>query len=388
MNYNFDKETDRRGSFSLKWDEACENELPMWVADMDFESAPAVIRAVEQVAKHGIYGYSTTPNEYFEAVSSFWQDRYGYKIDTDKICFASGVVAAISSLVRKLSTPAEKVLIQAPVYNIFYNCILNNGRNVISSDLVYENGEYRIDFADLEEKLSDKQTSLMILCNPHNPIGKIWDRETLAKIGALCHKYGVTVISDEIHSSITRPGTEYIPFASVNEICENISVSCVSTSKTFNMAGIHSAAVFAKNPQLFHKAWRGLNTDEVGEPNIFAMKASIAAYNEGREWLDALRVYLFENRAFSEDFIRKNMPKCHPVQANATYLLWLDVSYYTDNSAEFANDLRKKTGLFISDGAQYGDCGKTFLRINLATQRANVERGMKLLSDYINGLKK
>ncbi len=386
MKYNFDKQTDRRGMFSLKWDEAKENELPMWVADMDFECAPKIVEAVTRVARHGIYGYSSTPNEYFRAVSSFWKERYGYFMEEDRICFCTSVVGAISSLVRKLTTPAEKVLIQAPVYNIFYNCILNNGRVVISNDLIYKNGEYSIDFADLEEKLSDKQTTLMILCNPHNPIGKIWDRETLAKIGELCAKYNVTVVSDEIHGAITEPGKEYVPFASVNEICENISVTCVSASKAFNLAGIHAAAVYSKNPLLYHRAWRGINTDEVGEPNIFAMAASIAAYNESRDWLEEVREYLFETRKFAEKYIEKNMPKCHAIKSDATYLLWLDVSAYTENSSEFANDLREKTGLFVAGGVQYGETGRRFLRINLATARANVEKGMELLKGYIDTL--
>ena len=383
MNYDFDKITNRRGTNSLKWDEAEENELPMWVADMDFETAPAVKRAVMKTAESGIYGYSTIPNEYFEAISDFFFDNYRYRMNPENIAFSTGVVAALSSLVRKLTTAAENVLIQAPVYNIFYNSILNNGRNVVSSDLIYENGEYRIDFSDLEKKLSDKQTTLMILCNPHNPIGKIWDRETLKKIGRLCYENGVTVISDEIHSPLTRPGYEYIPFASVDEICENISISCVSASKAFNLAGLQSAAVYSKNKQLFHKAWRALNTDEVGEPNIFAMSASIAAYREGEEWLSSLRRYLFENRDAAEKYIEENIPKCHPVYANATYLMWLDVSAYTDNSADFATKLRKETGLFVSDGAKYGKTGAGFLRINLATQRKNVLLAMELLSKFI-----
>lgn len=383
MKYNFDKPTERRGTYSLKWDEAKENELPMWVADMDFETAPEVKAAVESVAKGGIYGYSITPDEYFEAISDFWSDNYGYRMQKENICFCTGVVAAISSLVRKLTSPAENVLIQAPVYNIFYNCILNNGRNVISSDLVYENGEYAINFSDLEEKLADKQTSLMILCNPHNPIGKVWDKQTLEKIGELCYKYGVTVISDEIHSPITRPGVNYIPFASVNKHCEEISLTCISASKAFNLAGLQAAAIYSKNPVLFHKAWRAVNTDEVGEPNIFAMRACIAAFKEGGEWLKSLREYLFDNRSYAERYIAENIPRCHPVYANATYLMWLDVSSYTDNSREFARELREKTGLFVSDGAQYGKTGKTFLRINLATQRKNVERAMELISSFI-----
>ena len=383
MKYDFDKPTDRKNTNSLKWD-VSDGELPMWVADMDFETAPAVKDAVMKVAERGIYGYSILPDEYFNSVSDFWASRYGYRPDASSMVFSTGVVAAISSMVRKLTTPAENVLIQPPVYNIFYNSILNNGRCVIANELVYENGEYRMDFADLEEKLSNPQTTLMILCNPHNPIGKIWDRETLAKVGELCKKYGVTVISDEIHSPITSPGKSYVPFMAVNEVCRDISVTCVAASKAFNLAGLQSACIIAKNPTLRHKVWRGINTDEVGEPNAFAVSANIAAYRHGGEWLDALNAYIYENKAYAYDFIKKNIPTLFAVPSDATYLLWVDVSRNTENSEEFAKALRKHTGLYVSDGVEYGRGGEGFIRINLATQRANVVDGLSRLKAYVD----
>lgn len=385
MKYDFDKPTDRKNTASLKWD-VSDGELPMWVADMDFETAPAVKEAVMKVAERGIYGYSILPDEYFESVSDFWANRYGYRPHTSWMVFSTGVVAAISSMVRKLTTPAENVLIQPPVYNIFYNSILNNGRNVIANELIYENGEYRMDFVDLEKKLSNPQTTLMILCNPHNPVGKIWDRETLALVGELCKKHGVTVISDEIHCSITAPGKNYVPFVSVNEVCRDISVTCVAASKAFNLAGLQSACIIAKNPGLRHKVWRGINTDEVGEPNAFAVNANIAAYRYGGEWLDALNVYIHENKEYACEFIKQNMPKLFAVPSYATYLLWIDVSHYTHDSEKFAKDLRKYTGLYVSDGMEYGKGGERFIRINLATQRANVVDGLSRLKDYVDSL--
>ena len=385
MKYDFDKPTYRRGTDSLKWD-VSENELPMWVADMDFEAPPAIKNAIREVAERGIYGYSIVPDEYFESIASFYKRRFGVDFKPSEMAFSTGVVAAISSMVRKLSTPAENVLIQAPVYNIFYNSILNNGRNVLSSDLVYEGGEYRIDFSDLEEKLKNPQTSLMILCNPHNPVGKIWDKDTLAKIGELCKKYGVTVISDEIHGLVTRPGVKYTPFASVSDTCAEISVTCVSASKGFNLAGLHSACVISKNPVLLHKAWRGINTDEVGEPNVFAIRANIAAYNECDEWLDGVNEYLYENRRVAENMIKERAPRLCTVSADATYLLWVDVSHYTENSEDFARELRSATGLYVSDGVEYGHGGEKFVRINLATQRKNVEDGVARLCSYVNSL--
>lgn len=385
MKYNFDAPKTRRGTPSLKW-QVKENELPMWVADMDFETAPAVKKAILKTANHGIFGYSAIPDEFFSECAAFYNERFGAGFAADEMVYSSGIVAAISSMVRKLTTPGEKVLVQPPVYNVFYNCIFNNGREVLTSELIYENGEYRMDFADLEKKLSDKQTSLMILCNPHNPVGKIWDKDTLSRLAELCDAHGVTVISDEIHSPLTRPGTSYVPFSSVSDVARRISVSCVAASKAFNLAGLQASALYVSDPHLRHKVWRGINTDEVGEPNIFSMDANIAAYRDSRDWLDELRVYLFENRDFAEDYIKNNLPKLKAVKSDASYLLWLDISYYSNDSEAFANDLRDKTGLWVNDGKEYGPGGECFLRINLATQRALVADGLDRLKAYVDSL--
>ena len=383
MKYDFDKITDRKNTNSLKWDVA-EGELPMWVADMDFETAPAVKEAIVKTAEHGIFGYSITTDAYFKAYADFFRERYGAPFTPDAMVYVSGIVAAISSIVRRITNPGENVLIQSPVYNVFYNCILNNGRRVLSSDLVYENGEYGIDFSDLEEKLKNPQTSLMILCNPHNPIGKIWDKKTLKRIAELCEKYDVTVVSDEIHSPLTPPGKKYIPFSSVSKTAEDISISCIAASKAFNIAGLQSSCLYIKNPTLRHKIFRGINNDEVGEPNIFAVSANIAALNEGREWLDELNAYIAENRRFAEKYIDDNIPSLHAVSSDASYLLWVDISGVSRDSVSFSENLRKKTGLFVNDGAEYGESGRTFIRINLGTQRSRVEDGLKRLEKFVN----
>ena len=378
MKHSFDRLTDRFGTLSYKWDVA-KDELPMWVADMDFEIAQPIKEAIIKRAEHGIFGYSSTPCEFFEAISAYWGRRHGYVIPTEHMIYSNGVVSAISSIVRKLTTPGENVLIQAPVYNIFYNSILNNGRNVLSSDLVYRNGEYSIDFADLENKLSNPQTSLMILCNPHNPVGRLWSEEELARIGELCEKYGVTVISDEIHCDITPIGKSYIPFASVNDVCRRISVTCVAASKTFNIAGLQSACVFAADPVTRHKVWRGINTDEVGEPNAFSMTANIAAYTICDEWVDAMREYVFENKKIATDFINSEIDGMSAACSDATYLLWIDISGVAEDSVDFCEKLRSYTGLYLSDGAEYGECGRSFVRMNLATQRTRVYDGLERL---------
>lgn len=385
MKYDFDFLTERRGTYSCKW-EVSSGELPMWIGDMDFETAPEIKRAIKDTAERGIFGYSTIPDEYFEALSAFRKRRHNHLFSPSEAVFSTGVVAAISSLVRKLTTPAENVLVQAPVYNIFYNSILNNGRKVISSDLVFDGEGYSIDFADLEAKLADKQTALMILCNPHNPVGRIWTVEELSKIGALCKKHGVTVISDEIHSDILKPGTSYTPFSEASEICGEISLSCVSSAKSFNLAGLQAATVISHNPHLLHKAYRALNTDECGEPNIFAMAANISAYTECDEWLDSLMKYLFENREYATEYLRAEAPKLSVINAEATYFLWVDITRCGISSDEFCKRLREEVGMYISSGAVYGAAGEGFVRINLATQRDRVRDGMERLCHFVKTL--
>ena len=378
MNYDFDTLVDRRGTGSLKWD-VSEEELPMWVADMDFQTAPEIRAAIEARAAHGIFGYSVIPEEWYQAYTGWWQRRHGFTMEHDWLVFCTGVVPAISSVVRKLTTPAEKVLIQTPVYNIFFNSILNNGRQVLESGLKYDNGRYEIDFEDLERKLSDPQTSLMILCNPHNPVGKIWDRDMLERIGALCRKHNVVVLSDEIHCDLTDPGTEYTPFASVSEQCRDNSITCIAPTKAFNLAGLQTAAVMIPNPTLRHKVWRGLNTDEMAEPNAFAMDAAIAAFTKGDAWLDTLRQYIFENKKRTAEFVERNIPQIKLVPSEATYLLWLDCRALPGTAKEIAEHIRRETGLYLSEGGQYGSGGEHFLRLNIACPRAALEDGLARL---------
>ena len=382
MKYDFDTPVDRRNTNSLKWDVA-HNELPMWVADMDFQTAPEVREAISERAAHGIFGYSIVPETWNQAYIDWWQRRHDFKIQKDWLVFATGVVPAISSAVRKLTTPAEKVLIQTPVYNIFFNSILNNGRQVLQSSLRYSSGKYEIDFEDLESKLADPQTSLMILCNPHNPVGKIWDRETLGKIGELCWKYNVVVLSDEIHCDLTDPGKNYIPFASVSEKCRENSITCIAPTKAFNLAGLQTAAVMIPNELLRHRMWRALNTDEVAEPNAFAVDAAIAAFTKGEPWLDELRQYIFENKRITYEFVKEQIPQIQAVPSCATYLLWLDCSGMAESADEIAQYIRENTGLYLSGGSQYGHSGERFLRMNIACSRSMLKDGLARLEEGI-----
>ena len=382
MKYDFDSITDRSGTYALKWD-VSDNELPMWVADMDFRTAPEIITALTERAQHGIFGYTDIPDEWYEAYISWWKERHGIEYKKSQLIFSTGVIPIISSCVRKLTTPAENVLIMTPVYNIFFNCIRNNGRNIVQFPLDYAGSSYSIDMAKLEEKLADPQTTLMLLCNPHNPVGKIWDRDTLAKIGELAYDNGVTVISDEIHCDITDPGRSYVPFASVSEKCRENCVVCISPTKAFNLAGIQTSAAVVPDSRLRHKVWRALNTDEVAEPNAFAVQAAVTAFNKGGQWLDELRDYLYSSKQIAADFIKKELPEIKLISSEATYLLWLDCSAVTDDSSVLAAHIRSKTGLFLSKGKQYGIGGERFLRMNIACPSEMLKDGLNRLRDGI-----
>ena len=384
MKYDFDRVVDRRGTYSIKW-EVEPGELPMWVADMNFQTAPQIMDAMRKRLEHGVYGYTYIPKEWNDAYINWWRDRHHIQIENDWIMFCTGVIPAISSTVRKLTTPGENVLIQTPVYNIFFNSIINNGRFVAESPLAYDGDRYTIDWEDLEQKLSDPQVSMMILCNPHNPVGNIWDRKTLERIGELCRKYHVIVFSDEIHCDLTAPGKEYVPFAGVSEICRSISVTAIAPTKAFNIAGLQTAAVMVPDELLRHRMWRALNTDEVAEPNAFAVDATVAAFGEGGEWLDALREYLQENKKTVKEYIQKEIPQIKVGSLDVTYLLWLDCSKITDNTEGLNVYLRKKAGVYLSEGNIFGGNGAGFLRFNTATTRKNILEGLKRLKSGIEG---
>ncbi len=383
MKYDFSEMTNRFGTNSYKWDVE-QDELPMWVADMDFKTAPEIVAAIQNKVATGIFGYTIVPDQWYDAYIKWWDRMHDFKIEKDWLIFTTGVVPAISSTVRKLTTPAENVVIQTPVYNIFFNSILNNGRNVLENKLIYDGEGYSIDFEDLEEKLANPQTTLMILCNPHNPIGKVWDRETLAKIGEMAAKNNVLVLSDEIHCDLAEKGHDYIPFASVSNTCANNSITCIAPTKTFNLAGLQTAAAVIPNPVIRHKFNRGINTDEVAEPNAFAMEATIAAFEQGEQWLSQLKDYLKENKTTVANFLAENLPELHLVPSTATYLLWVDFSKVSDDTSALCREIRENTGLYLSQGASFGENGKTFIRINIACPRDRLMDGLDRLKTAIN----
>ena len=377
MKYDFDQVVDRRNTNSYKWN-VKENELPMWVADMDFPAAPEIRKALQERLDHGVFGYADLPEEWYDAYINWWGRRHGFTIEKDWLLFSTGVLPSLSSIVRKLTTPAENVLVMTPVYNHFFSSILNNGRNALESLLVYEDGAYHIDFADLEAKLADPQTSMMILCNPQNPAGIIWDRATLARIGELCTKHGVLVVSDEIHCDLIRRGVTFTPIMNVAPEYADRIVVCTAPSKTFNLAGMKTSNIVIHNNEL-QKKWKDYVNGSLSMDGASAlgMTAMIAAYTEGEEWLEQLKDYLDGNFAYIDEYLKKYLPKAHLVKAEGTYLAWLDLNGYVDRDEKKLEELmQKKAKVALDEGYIFGEEGRGFERINVASPRSVIEECM------------
>ena len=386
MKHDFDTIVNRKNTNSLKWD-LFDDEFPMWVADMDFKAAPKIYEAINKRAQADIYGYSIVPDEYFDAYINWWK-RYGLEMKRDELLFSISVMPAITSIIRAFTDINDKIIIQTPVYHEFFSVILANNRKVIENQLIYNpdaidvEGAYVIDFEDLESKLSEEDTKMMILCNPHNPIGKIWEKEDLERIGNICKKHDVILVSDEIHCDLTDPGLHYIPFASVSSLCADNSITVISPSKTFNIAGLQSSAIFTKNKDWHDVLETQLQTDLFSMSNIFSIYGAIAAY-ESEGWLEELNEYLYENKQTVNDYLKENVSDIKLVPANATYLLWLDCSSLNTDSNTLSEFLREETGLFLSPGVQFGQCGDNFLRMNIACPRELLLEGLNALKEGI-----
>lgn len=378
MKYDFDKIYNRRNTGSLKWDIG-DTELPMWVADMDFQTAPSVIDAMERKLKTGIFGYQVVSDAWYQAIMDWWSRRHHWEMEKEWLTFCTGVVPAVTCAVKRITNVGDQVLVQTPVYDIFFHSIENHGRHVVENRLCYDGTEYSIDFADLERKLAEPLTTMMILCNPHNPVGRIWSREELIRIGELCKKHHVTVLSDEIHCDMTQPGHGYIPFASASDTCSDISITCISATKAFNIAGLQTAAICTPNEGIRNLMVRGLNADEIAEPNAFAVDAVVAAFTQGEEWLEELREYLYHNKRIAAEYIAKELPLLKVVPSQATYLLWVDCHKLTADSARLCSHIREKTGLYLSRGGQYRGNGDAFFRMNVACPRARLTEGLERL---------
>ena len=388
MKYDFDKITPRRGSNSYKWDSAEDSGvLPMWVADMDFQTAPCIIEALQKRVSHGIFGYTRVPEEYYDAVIQWFQRRHQWHIERDWFIYTSGVVPAISAVIKALAKEGDKILTLTPVYNCFFSSIRNNGCVLKSCPLRYEGNSFSIDFDDLERRAADPKATLMLLCNPHNPSGRVWTKEELKRIGDICMRHNVIVVSDEIHCELVHPGFRYTPFASVSEEFQKRCVSCVSPSKAFNIAGLQIANIIVEDEEMRRRIDKAININEVCDVNPFGIVATIAAYNEGEEWLTQLMQYIHSNYVFFRDYCEKHFPQLPVAPLEGTYLAWMDCRCLGLPSEEMEERLVSEEKLWLNAGIMYGKEGEGFMRWNLACPRAFVEEGLKRFGDLIQTLK-
>lgn len=368
MKFDFDYSTDRRETDSLKWDTALVK-YPMWVADMDFQVAPSIQEVVHDRCDYNLYGYTLLPNRFYTSIQKWWLQRHGIGFEKNSMQYVTGVLPALNVMIQRFTAPGENVLVMEPVYHMFYHLIERNGRYVQTNPLLYINGAYSIDFNDLEQKLSNPKTTMMILCNPHNPTGNLWDKADLEQIGNLCDKYHVLVVSDEIHADIVQPGFTYMPFMKVNDTCWNNSITLVSATKAFNIPGLSSACAIIPNGNLCAKAKTAFAQAMITDPDYLNAHVSIAAFEDGQEWLDAMNAYVAENKKIATEFIKESIPEIHVVSSLATYLLWIDFLEFTDNVDGVCDLLRSKEGIFLSKGSEFGPSGKNFVRMNVACPR-------------------
>ena len=376
--YDLESIIDRHDTNSLKWD-LFDDDLPMWVANMDFKVAPAIQDAILKRGKHPVFGYTVVPDELFEAYINWWKSRYNLEMSREDMAYSMGVMPSISSMIRCLSDENDEILIQTPVYHVFFYVIEDNNRKVIENELIYEDGAYKIDFDDLDEKLS--KVKMMILCNPHNPVGKIWSKEDLDRILELCKKNDVILVSDEIHCDLTDPELKYNPCAADDNV-----IRCLSPSKSFNVAGFQSSIVHTTNSELLDKIKAQMHIDNSDSCNVFATSAVIAAYNGSEEWLEELKQVLYENKQAVKKYLDEELPIVKLVECDATYLLWIDCSALGVHSEVLCEFLRTNQGLFLSPGHQFGENGKNFLRMNIACPRELLLDGLARLKAGIIAL--
>ena len=385
MKYNFDTITPRRGTESVKWDKYSPDVLPLWVADMDFPAAPAILAALQRRLDHGVFGYELVPQDYYDAISSWFSRRHGWEgITREMVIPTTGVIPAYSAAIKAFTRSGDRVIVQTPCYNAFFPAVRNNGCREAVNPLVCRDGRFEMDFDGLEELAADGRTTAMLLCNPHNPVGRVWTREELQRVGEICLRHGVFVISDEIHCELTRPGTGYVPFATLPpEIVRN-SCTCCSPTKPFNIAGIQIANIIARDPDVVRRIDRAINDNECCDVNVFGVAALKAAYNESEGWLDALRDYIWENERLVRETFAREFPAVTMPALEGTYLMWLDCRAVCRSSERLAAHLRDTAQVALCPGSWYGEAGEGFLRLNIACPRSTL---LDALSRLLSGLR-
>lgn len=410
--YDFDELVERRGTNCVKWDEMADADvIPLWVADMDFKVAPAIQEAVRKRAEHGVFGYNIVPESYYEAVISWFRRRHQWEIQRQWILYTTAVVPAMSCVIKALTMPGEKVLILSPAYNCFFSSIRNNGCEVLESPLRGENLELRtercdyfnrqslgvqgnhnsqfstlssqffeVDWLDFERKCADEKTTLFLLCNPHNPSGRVWTREELQRMYDICHQYGVKVASDEIHCELIMPGHQFVPFGTITDDC----VVMNSPSKNFNTAGLQIANIICSQPEWRRRIDRAININEVCDVNPFGIVALQAAYNESEDWLDELNQYLWGNYQALCAFVAERIPQWKVCRLEGTYLPWVDISAMGVTSQELCDRLLREARVWVNPGTMYGpQTGEGYIRFNIATQRSRLMEALERIARII-----
>lgn len=386
--YNFDREIDRKKTNSLKYDFAVErgrdvDVLPLWVADMDFQAPKPVLDALQNAVSHGIFGYSEVKGEYFDALYRWFDSRFDWQSKSEWLVKTPGVVFALAMAVRALTKEGDSVLIQPPVYYPFFEVIRDNNRKIVESPLLLTDGHYEIDFDDLEEKIASQNVKLFLLCSPHNPVGRVWTKEELQKLGELCDRYHVFVVADEIHCELVYEGHDYTPFASLSKRFRQNSVTCVSPSKAFNLAGLQIANIIAADEGVRRRIDRAININEVCDVNPFGVIATIAAYNEGGAWLDALRKYLWENYEYLCRFFEQRLPQYPVLPLEGTYLVWIDCRASSIGSDATTLRLQEEQKLMVNSGTLYGPGGEGFIRLNIACPRTLLADGLERIAHVL-----
>lgn len=384
VKFDFDEIVDRRNTGSEKWDGGnVEGVLPMWVADMDFRTAPCVIEALRSRVGHGVFGYEHVPDSYYDALVGWFSRRHGWLMKREWVIYTSGVVPAVSAIIKAMTSPGDKVLVQTPVYNCFFSSIRNNGCLLEDNRLVYADGTYTIDFEDFERKAADPSVKVFLLCNPHNPAGRVWTSDELRRMGDICLKHNVFVISDEIHCDLVMPGYKYTPFASLSEEFLMNLATCTAPTKTFNIAGLQIANITAADDSVRRRIDKAININEVCDVGVFGVTALMAAYTGGEEWLDQLICYIKGNYDSLRDFLASNIPQIQAVRLEGTYLVWLDCSVLGKSSETITGELLSQKKLWLNSAGMYGEQERPFVRMNIACPRSVMLKGLQLLADYV-----
>ncbi|MCO7126822.1 pyridoxal phosphate-dependent aminotransferase [Sporolactobacillus shoreicorticis] len=384
QNYDFDQVTDRNGTASIKWDEADrlfggEHLIPLWVADMDFQVPAEITEALSNRIQHAIYGYTSASEDYYQIVKQWMAHRHQWAIKKEWICHSPGVVTALNLIVDGFTCEGDKVLIQSPVYPPFAKSALNQNRELVTNPLINDNGVYRMDFVDLEHKLSNSKVSLMILCSPHNPVGRVWTKRELAKVAELANKYDVLVVADEIHHDLVFEGHHHTPYALISEEASDHSIICTAPSKTFNLAGLQISNIIIPNSSLRRKYLKQVRRFGLGEPNTLGVTAAEAAYRFGESWLDQCLTYIKKNANFVTNFLKKNLPDLKMTPIEGTYLGWIDCRKLGWDKLRLQQFLIKEAGLALNQGYAFGTDGEGFVRINLACPQSLLKEAMNQL---------